>query len=137
MTSDGGVPVALWERARAACPEEGMAEDKWMAVCIAITEAAHSQLGRVKGRQPDWFQESLDEFRLKLRNRNEAFTKWLATSKREDLVQFKEDRSVARKAIRQTKNTWFQAKADEAQRQHFGGKFCGSAFMICRGLAEV
>ena len=76
----------------------------------------------MKRCQPDWFQESLDELRPALRNRNDAYTKWLATSKREDLVQFKEARSLARKAIKQAKNTWFQAKADEAQRQRFGGK---------------
>ena len=76
----------------------------------------------MKGLQPDWFQESLNELRPKLRNRNEAYTKWLATSKRKDPVHFKEAVCVARKAIRQAKNAWFQAKADEAQRQHFGRK---------------
>ena len=64
----------------------------------ALMEAADSQLGRMKGCQPDWFQESLDQLRLKLRKRNDAYTKWLATSKREDLVQFKEARSAARKS---------------------------------------
>ena len=51
------------ERARAVWPKEGMAKDKWNAVRTALTEAAESQLGRVKGHQPDWFQESLDELR--------------------------------------------------------------------------
>ena len=45
----------VMERARAAWPEEGMAEDKWTAVHTALTEAADSQLGRVKGHQPGWF----------------------------------------------------------------------------------
>ena len=84
-----------------------------------LTEAADSWLGRVKGHQPDWLQESLNELRPTLRNRIDAYTKWLATSKRKELVQFKEARSVARKVIRQktigqVKNAWFQAKADEA-----------------------
>ena len=52
-----------------------MAEDKWTAVRTALIEAADSQLGRVKGHQPDWFQESLDELRPTLRNRNDAYTK--------------------------------------------------------------
>ena len=99
-----------------------MAEDKWTAVCTALTEAADSRLGRVKGHQPDWFQESLNELRPKLKNRNDAYTKWLATSKREDLVQSREARCVARKVIGQVNNARFQANADEAQRQHFGGK---------------
>ena len=41
------------ERARAACPKEGMAEEKWIAVRIAQTEAANSRLGKMKGCQPD------------------------------------------------------------------------------------
>ena len=126
------------ERTRAAWPEEGMAEDKWIAVHTALTEAANSWLGRVKGCQPDWFQESLDELRLKLRNRNDAYTKWLATSKREDLMQFKEAKSVARKAIRQEKNAWCQAKANESQRQCFEGKVVWKCIQDmqrgCRGL---
>ena len=32
----------------------------------------------------------MDELRLKVRDRNDAYTKWLTTSKREFLVQFKE-----------------------------------------------
>ena len=126
------------ERARVAWPEEGMAEDKWKAVCTALTEAADSRLDRVKGRQPDWFQESLDELRPKLRNKNDDYIKWLATSKGEDLLQFKEARSVARKAIRQVRNAWFQAKADEAQRQYFGGRVVWKCTQdmqrACRGL---
>ena len=43
----------MMERAGAAWPEEGMAEEKWTAVCTALREAAGSQLGRVKGHQPD------------------------------------------------------------------------------------
>ena len=86
------------ERARAAWPEKGMAEEKWTEVRTALTEAADRRLGRMKGSQPEWFQESLEELMLKLRNRNDAYTKWLATSKREDMAQFKEARNVARKA---------------------------------------
>ena len=87
-----------------------MAEDKWTIVRTALMEAADSRLSRVKRCQPDWFQESLDELSPTLRNRNDAYTKWLAMSKKEDLVQFKEAGSVARKVIREVKNGWFQAK---------------------------
>ena len=48
------------ERARAAWPEEGMAEDKWTTMHTALMEAADNQLSRVEGHQPDWFQESPD-----------------------------------------------------------------------------
>ena len=45
---------------------------------------------------------------------------------------------MARKAIRQAKNAWFQSKADEAQRQRFGGKVVWKCIMdmqrACRGL---
>ena len=53
-------------------------------------------------------------------------------------MKSKEARSVARKAIRQVKNAWFQAKADEAQRQCFGGKVVWKCIQdmqrACRGL---
>ena len=61
----------MLERARAAWPDEGMAEDKWTAVHTVLMEAADSQSGRIKGCQLDWFQESFDELRPKLRNMNE------------------------------------------------------------------
>ena len=52
--------------------------------------------------------------------------------------QFKEVKSVARKAIRQAKSAWFQANADEAQTQRFGGKVMWKCFRdmqrACRGL---
>ena len=126
------------ERARAVWPEEGMAENKWTALRTVQTDAADSWLGRVKGYQPDWFQESLNELKAILRNRNDAYIKWLAMRKREDLVQFKEAGSVARKAIRQVKNAWFQANTDETQKQHFGGKVVWKCIWdlqrACRGL---
>ena len=42
----------------------------------------------------------MDKVRPKLKYRNDSKTKFLAMSKRDNLVQFKEVISVARKAIR-------------------------------------
>ena len=125
------------ERARAACPMEGMAEDKWIAVCTALTEAADNQLGKVKGHQPEWFQESLDELRPKLRNKVDAYTKWLAMSEREDLVQFKETRSVARKKSDRRRVHGSKKKQMRHRDSALEGRLCGSASGICRGLAEA
>ena len=72
----------MLERARAAQPMEGTIEDKCTAVHTALMDAAHTLLGRVNERQPNWFQESVDELRLKLMDRNDACTKWLASIKR-------------------------------------------------------
>ena len=38
------------------------------------------------------------------------------------MSRFKEARSATRKAIRNAKNSWFQGKAEEAERERFGGK---------------
>ena len=54
------------------------------------------------------------------------------------MAQFKQVRSMARKAIRDAKNAWFQAKADEAQRERFRGKVVWKCIRdmqgACRGL---
>ena len=61
----------------------------------------------------------MDEGSLKQRDSNHAHIKWLATSKREDIVQFKDTRSLAKKVIRLSKNTSFQREADEGYRGDF------------------
>ena len=45
-----------------------------------------------------------------------------------DLSKFKEARNVARKAIRNAKNSWFQGKAEELSRE---GAFCGKKVWKC------
>ena len=42
--------------------------------------------------------------------RNDAYRKWLSSSRREDLMKFKQARSTARRVIRRAKNEWFQLK---------------------------
>ena len=48
--------------------------------------------------------------------------RWLASRKEEDLTRFKVARNEARKSIREAKNSWFRAKAQEAEGERFRGK---------------
>ena len=46
----------------------------------------------------------------------------MASGKEEDLTRFKVARNEARKSVREAKNSWFRAKAQEAEGERFGGK---------------
>ena len=122
-TEDNEVKTAfieqVLEKARKDWPIDGSVQDKWSVVRSALTETADDVLGRVRRYQPDWFQESMEELKPLLQQRNDAYKKWLATKRTADLCRFREARNAARKAIR---NSWFQEKAEEAEREHFGGK---------------
>ena len=65
-------------------------------------------------------------------------TKSLTKNEREDLVQFKPASSVTRKAVRQVKSVYLDAKAVEAQEGHFRGKVVLKCIRYvqraCRGL---
>ena len=89
-------------------------EEKWKAVSCALTSTAKDLLGMAGRPQPDWFCE--------LRLRNEAYSKWLGTGRQEDLNKFKEARCNARRPVRRAKNIWFQEKAEQIERERFGGK---------------
>ena len=77
----------------------------------SLIESADELLGYERSRQPDWFQESAHELRPQLQRRNNAYDRWLASGKEEDLTRFKVARNEARKSIREAKNSWFRAKA--------------------------
>ena len=68
---------------------------------------------------PDWFQESMEELKPLLQQRNDAYNKWLAAKRKADSSRFKEAKNVARKAIRNAKNSWFQRKAEEGRKGVF------------------
>ena len=90
-------------------------------ILSALLESADELLGYVKSRQPHWFHESADELRPQLLRRNNAYDRWLASGKEEDLMRFKVARNEARN-IREVKNSWFRAKAQEAEEEQFWGK---------------
>ena len=53
----------------------------------------------------------------------------------EDLSKFRQARSTARRAIRKAKNDWFQEKANEIEREKFGGKKVWKAIReMCNAL---
>ena len=70
----------------------------------------------------DWFCDSLDKLKPLLTLRNTAYSRWLGTGEQEDFTRFKEARGTARQAVRKAKNKWFQEKAEEIEREIFGGK---------------
>ena len=108
------------EGAGAAWPAECGLDEKWTAVTGALIEPADVLLGKVKGCQPDWFRESMGTLKPLLQSRNCAYTKWLASRKGA------------------AKNSWFHEKAEEAEKEHFGGKKVWKCIRDmqhgCRGL---
>ena len=76
------------KRANEAWPDEERVQEKWLTVHGALTSAAEDVLGVVARRQPDWFRESLGELQPLLMARNKAYSRWLGTGKREDLLKF-------------------------------------------------
>ena len=102
--------------------EEGNTEEKWMVFQTSITETADELLGRATSSHPDWFRDSMDYLKPLLDERNAAYVRWLKTHKTEDHLSFKNARSVAKRGIRRAKNNWFQDRAEEAERERFGGK---------------
>ena len=53
---------------------------------------------------------------------NQMYSRWLSSGHGSDKLQFLNARRQARQAVRTAKNTWFQNKANEAQKERFGGK---------------
>ena len=120
-------PSALFQeaasaKAREAWKDSSSAEEKWLVLRSAMIEAAKSELGTDQRRHPDWFRESSELLEPLFLERNQLYTKWLSTGRESDRKRFAGARRRARQAVRAAKNAWFQGKAEEAQRERFGGK---------------
>jgi len=102
--------------------EDGTLEEKWQSVRDALTSAANDVLGFSSHRQADWFSDSLEHLQPLLMYRNEAYNNWINTGKYDDLIAFKKARGEARRAVKETKNRWFQEKAATVEQGQFGGK---------------
>ena len=102
---------------------DGSVQEKWSVVRSALTETADDVLGKVRCYQPDWFQESMEELKPLLQQRNDAYKKWLATKRMADLSRFKEARNVARKAIR---NAGSKGRQRKQRGNVLVGRKCGS-----------
>ena len=116
-------------------------EEKWLVIRFALTKAAESVIGTESSCQPDWFRESEATVLPALQHRNQCYTKWLATRNPADLQKFQYARAEARRVVRAAKNTWFQTKAEEAQRGRFGGKVVWKCIKVIqsgrRGLVST
>ena len=110
------------DRAAAEWPSGGSVEEKWEAVRSTLTKSAEALLGMEARCHPDWFRENADRLKPALQRRNDLYTTWLATRGADALSQFRRARGECRRTIREAKNRWFQTKAEEAQRERFGGK---------------
>ena len=64
----------------------------------------------------------MDEQGPQLQRRNNAYDRWLASGKEEDLIRFKVVKNEARKSVREAMNSWFRAKAQEAEGECFWGE---------------
>jgi len=100
-------------------------------------EGAEEVLGHKEQHQPDWFQESAGFLQLFSRRRNLLYTKWLGSGRISEHRKIPLARRDARKAVRDTKDTWFRRKADEAKVGRFRGKKAWRAICdmqrACRG----
>ena len=110
------------EKAREAWCEDNGVDEKWLTIQSALVTTAEDVLGRAGRQQPDWFRDAMQELKSLLNLRNAAYSRWLGTGKQEDLIRFKEARRKARKSVRKAKNAWFQEKAEEIEKERFGGK---------------
>jgi len=54
--------------------------------------------------------------------RNKAYSHWLKTSAQRDLVRFQHLRREVRQAVKRAKSTWSHTKAEEIEKDRFGGK---------------
>ena len=64
-----------------------------------------------------------------------AYDKWLASGKEDDMMRFKVARNKARKSIRDAKNS--EPRQGRQKASIFGGRRCGSAIEICSFEEEV
>ena len=88
----------------------------------AIIESTNELVGKMKGCQPDWLRESMGMLKPLLQIRNCAYTKCLASRNGHDSARFKQAWIIARRTIRDAKNSWFQEKAKEAEKERFEGE---------------
>ena len=107
----------------------------------ALCEAAGSVLGTACRRKADWFEESGSVLRPLIEERGRLQTLWLSTGRERDKKKFVNARRIARQAVREAKNAWFQKKALEAERGQNGGKIVWSCIRDMqrgkRGLVPV
>ena len=115
---------AVLEKVSSDWHEEANTDDKWPSVRSGLVNAAEKVLGKVGFHQPDWFRESLSSLKPLLEARNAAYSRWLRSGRRwttEDSERLGEMLGGIR-PIREAKNAWFLRKAEEIEREKFGGK---------------
>ena len=81
-------------------------------------------MGYENRKQPDWFWESERDLKILIAERNKLYALWRSTRLERDRKKHARVRRLARKAIRDAKNAWFQHKALEAERGRHGGWRC-------------
>ena len=84
-----------------------------LSIKTAIVDAAKESWGVEIRRQPDWFRESSESLEPLFQRRSSLYTNWLASGRESDRSKFAKARCDARKAVREAKNAWFQARAAE------------------------
>ena len=102
-------------------------EETWNALRDSVYNTASKVLGHPKKKHKDWFDENNTEILSLLHEKRKAHSAWLSdrtsVSKHD---RFRRLRGDAQKKIRQMKDSWWAAKADELQQhadQHNSKKF--------------
>jgi len=109
-------------KAASGWPSEGAVEEKWAVLKEALLDSATACLRVLMRHNSEWFKECASDLQPSPSKHNKLYVKWLATKKSDDYMHFKQARGAAQRAIRQAKNKCFTAKAEEAEKEHFGGK---------------
>ena len=87
-----------------------------------LGKLAKDELGYENRKKPDWFRESEKDLKTLNAERNRLYALWISTRLERDRKKHVRARRLARQAIRDAKNTWFQHKALEAERGRHDGK---------------
>ena len=116
---------SVLERLSRCWAEADSVQKKCKAMKNVMCEVGKSVLGQTRRRETDWFRESEDILRPLFEARSSSFTQWLSYEKERDRKKFVVTRRVARKAVREVKNKWFQAKVAKASASRNGSGLYG------------
>jgi len=105
---------AVQTRIQDSCVDDESVEDKWVRLESSLLEVAKSELSYEQCKRPDWFKDSMDSLEPLLCQKNHLYDKWLSTGHTDDHRRFCGAHTVAIRAIRMAKNSWYQQKVKEA-----------------------
>jgi len=116
----------------------GTAAEMYNHIKSAIHEAAMEAIGEQNSQQnlgDSWWREHQHELESAIKEKKEAYQKWLTTQDQEDRnLYIRTRREVKKKTIRAKNETW--EKTCQEVEQHIGGTRSQSAWNVLRSLKK-